>query len=205
MLSSRATKTAKKKSVGLVSKKKQLCTCSTLFLYISLPLFCTTSSRNFQKLPSYTFLVILWPVHFFFRCRSFSPCWPLAFLLFLIAAINFQVFLPTKLVSLVFIPRSSFFSVIHVNVDIKISRRKESALLLLFLSQKVREGMRFTAETPGPWNAKVYPGLHEEVDVGTYLVRTIFSEPKFLGCINDQIFLTMVLRCARESSAIKRL
>ena len=41
------------------------------------------------------------------------------------------------------------------------------------------------------------------VDVRTE-VRTIFSEPKFLGCIDNQIFLPMVLRCAlraRESSA----
>ena len=28
-------------------------------------------------------------------------------------------------------------------------------------------------------------------------VRTIFSEPKFLGCIDYQIFLPIVLRCAR--------
>ena len=32
------------------------------------------------------------------------------------------------------------------------------------------------------------PGLHEGVDVRTY-VRTIFSEPKFLGCIDNQILL----------------
>ena len=32
------------------------------------------------------------------------------------------------------------------------------------------------------------PGLHEGVDVRTY-VRTIFSEPKFLECIDNQIFL----------------
>ena len=35
--------------------KKQLCTCSTFFLYISLPLFCTTTTSNFQKLLSYMF------------------------------------------------------------------------------------------------------------------------------------------------------
>lgn len=34
------------------------------------------------------------------------------------------------------------------------------------------------------------------MDVGTD-VRTIFSEPKFLGCIDDQMFLPMVVRCAR--------
>ena len=41
-------------------KQQQLCTRSTLFEYISLPLFCrTTTTRNFQKLPSYTFYVSL--------------------------------------------------------------------------------------------------------------------------------------------------
>ena len=45
-------------------------------------------------------------------------------------------------------------------------------------------------------NAKVHPGLPEGVDVRT--------EQKFLGCIVYQIFLPMVLHCARftrESSA----
>ena len=55
----------------------QLCTCITLFLYISLPLFCTTTPRNFQKLLSYKFYgrnfvyVLLFT---FFHCRLFSPC-----------------------------------------------------------------------------------------------------------------------------------
>ena len=35
--------------------KKQLCTCSTPFLYISLPSFCPTTTWNFRKLPAYTF------------------------------------------------------------------------------------------------------------------------------------------------------
>ena len=35
--------------------KKQLCTCSTPFLYISLPSFCPTTTWNFQKLPGYSF------------------------------------------------------------------------------------------------------------------------------------------------------
>ena len=49
--------------------KKQLCTCNTLYLNISLPLFCTTSTSNFQKLPSYTFYgenVVRVLFHFFF-------------------------------------------------------------------------------------------------------------------------------------------
>ena len=48
--------------------KTKLCTCSTLFLYISLPLFCTTTKRNFQKLSCYTFYggnVVPVVVHFF--------------------------------------------------------------------------------------------------------------------------------------------
>ena len=43
------------------------------------------------------------PVRLFFHYRSFSPCWPLAFLIFLPLLWNFHVFLPTKFVSFVFI------------------------------------------------------------------------------------------------------
>ena len=56
--------------------KKQFCTCSTLFLYISLSLFCMTTRWNFQKLLSYTFYggtVVRVLIHYF-RCSSFSPC-----------------------------------------------------------------------------------------------------------------------------------
>ena len=62
-----------KTTVGLISQKKQLCTCSTLFLYISLPLFCTTTTWNFQKL-SYTIHggnVVCVLVHFFFTAAYF--------------------------------------------------------------------------------------------------------------------------------------
>ena len=62
-----------KTTIGLISKK-QLCTCSTLFLYISLPLFCTTTTWNFQKLLSYTFHggnVVRVLVHFFFTDAHF--------------------------------------------------------------------------------------------------------------------------------------
>ena len=45
MLSGKGNENGKKKTtkttIGLISKK-QLCTCSTLFLYISLPLSCKT-------------------------------------------------------------------------------------------------------------------------------------------------------------------
>ena len=68
-----------KTTIGLISKKATLLVqkCSTLFLYISLPLFCTTSMWNFQKLLCYTLFtgnVVRVFVHLFFHCRSFSPC-----------------------------------------------------------------------------------------------------------------------------------
>ena len=73
--------------------------CSTLFLYISLPLFCTTRTWNFQKLLSYTFYggnVIRVPVHFFSLPLIFTlHWWPLAFVIWPPLQ-NFHVVLPTK-------------------------------------------------------------------------------------------------------------
>ena len=89
------------------------------------------------------------PVHFF-------PL-PLIFTLvvasiphFLTLAIMtiFMCFLPTKLVAFVFISRSKSFSVIHVNVDIKIWS-KERLGFVVFV------GMRFTSETCGCLKCKI--------------------------------------------------
>ena len=90
-----------KTTIGLISKKKQLCTCSTLFLYISLPLFCTTTTWNFQKLLSYTFYggnVVRVPVHFLSLPLIIFTLhwWPLAFLILSPPLQNFHVVLPTK-------------------------------------------------------------------------------------------------------------
>ena len=52
----------------------RLCTYSTLFLCISLPLFCTITTWNFQKLLNYTFYegnVARFLVHFFFTAADF--------------------------------------------------------------------------------------------------------------------------------------
>ena len=91
-----------------------------------------------MKLPSY---IIFWlsyvftknfiacvPVHFnSFHCRSFSPCWPLTFLIFSPPLWNSSpLFLTT---------RSSSFSVIHMSVDIKSNVEKDSTLLSFFLSE----------------------------------------------------------------------
>ena len=81
MLSGDGNENKKRKTIS----KKLLCTCSTLFQ-------CTFLCRCFaqlQRQPSRKFLV----THFmeeishvfvfaFFHCRSFSPWWPLAFLIF---------------------------------------------------------------------------------------------------------------------------
>ena len=63
--------------IGLISLKKKLCTCSTLFLYFSSPLFCTTTTWNVQKLTVYTFYggnlhVVHVLVNFFSLPRVFS-------------------------------------------------------------------------------------------------------------------------------------
>ena len=52
---------------------------------------------------------------FLLVCRSFSPGWPLAFLIFSPPLQKFLFFPPTIFVSLCFISRSSSFSVIHVS------------------------------------------------------------------------------------------
>ena len=89
-----------KTTIGLISKKKQLCTCSTLFLYISLPLFCATTMWNFQKLLSYTFYggnVVRVLVHFFSLPLIFTlHWWPPAFPILSPPLQNFHGGLPTK-------------------------------------------------------------------------------------------------------------
>ena len=65
-----------KTTIGLISKKATLHVQHT-FLYISLPLFWTTTTWNFQKRLSYTFFggtVVRVLRSLFFHCRSFLPC-----------------------------------------------------------------------------------------------------------------------------------
>ena len=89
-----------KTTIGLISKKATFwfCTCSTLFLYISLPLFCTTTTWNFQKLLSYTFYggnVVRVLVYFsFFTAVHFHVA--LVALILLPPLQNFHVVFPTK-------------------------------------------------------------------------------------------------------------
>ena len=101
-------------------------TATTTTLHVQV-IFCTFLCRCCcnVKLPSWTFqegnasyvlthtykkTAACVPVHVsffsfslsFFYCRSFSRCWPLAFLIFSPPLQNFHVFLPTKFVSFVF-------------------------------------------------------------------------------------------------------
>ena len=70
------------------------------FLDIALPLFCSTTTWNFQKLLSYTFYggnVVRVLVHFFSLPLIFTlHWWPLAFLILSPPLQNFHVVLPTK-------------------------------------------------------------------------------------------------------------
>ena len=54
MLSGEGNENGEKTTIGVISKKAT-CACNALFLYISLPLYCTSTMWNFQKLPGYTF------------------------------------------------------------------------------------------------------------------------------------------------------
>ena len=89
-----------KTTIGLISKKGTLHVQHT-FLYISLPLFCTTAMWNFQKLLSYTFYGLkcrtLSCSLFFSLPRTFTlHWWPLAFLILSPPLQNCHVVLPTK-------------------------------------------------------------------------------------------------------------
>ena len=91
MLSGKGNENGEKTTIGLITKKATFDMQHTFF-YISLPLFCMTTTWNFQKLPGYTFYggnVVRVLVHiFFFHCCSFSPWWQLAFLIFSLVQLN---------------------------------------------------------------------------------------------------------------------
>ena len=80
MLSGDGKENSLKISLSVIRRKNNFARGAHFVVHNSLPLFCTTTSRNFQKLFSYAFYggkVVSFPVHFFFRCRSFSRWWPL--------------------------------------------------------------------------------------------------------------------------------
>ena len=99
-----------------------------------------------------------------------------------------------------FISRSSSCSVIHVNEDNKIYAKERLVsvivvVVVVVVCSLLKSGWPcdLSPKLVGASNANFHPVLHEGVDVLTF-VGTIFSEPKSLGCIDNQIFLPMVLR-----------
>ena len=113
---------------------KQLCTCGTLFLYISLPLFCTTKRRN-----SSNFLV----TRFMCSCSLFF--FAAAYFTLVAASISpfshhrykiFKFFFQRNWSLLFFISRSSSFSFIQVNVDIKIKSKKRIGFVVVVFVSK---------------------------------------------------------------------
>ena len=156
MLNGSAMKMASR-SIDVISKKKQICTCSTLFC-LSLQLFCTTT-RPFCTTKTSNFPV----THYFYGgivvCtyqRFCSVCVHVHFYFFttahfhlaassshfLTATMKFSCF-PSNEIRL---PRSS--SVIHVSVNIKNNVEKDKNFVF-FLSLKVRAAMRFSSVAIG--------------------------------------------------------
>ena len=71
----------------------------------------------------------------FFRCRLFSPWWPLAFLMFSPPPYKlFMFFFQQNWSPLFFVARSSSFSVIHVNIDIKIKSKERIGFVVTLQS-----------------------------------------------------------------------
>ena len=117
---------------------------------------------------------ILFPVFMFafiFHCRSFSPCWPLAFLIFSPPLWISMFFFLRNSSPLFSITRSSSFSVIHVTVNIKNNAEKDTTLLLFFLSKS--PGGHVISFQIKPWVAFGLPYLLIEVFyIGIPVVRT---------------------------------
>ena len=148
---------------------------------------------------------ILFPVFMFafiFHCRSFSPCWPLAFLIFsppLWISMFFSLRNSSPLFS---ITRSSSFSVIRVSVNIKNNAEKDTTLLLFFLSKS--PGAHVISSQIKPWVAFGLPYLLIELlYIGMPVVRTdvravgrctVTWLPNFLRWVDYHISLAMGLR-----------
>ena len=159
-----------KKNNSLISNKKQLCTCSTLFCQFLCRCFARPQRKTFQ-------LHILWKTSvlcahqrfcclcscslFFFRCRSFLPCqlllashqhfsfsngWPIQ---------NFHVVFPAKFVSFVFLSLALALSLLSTSVQTLKLSRKKTELNCCFFSLKVRVATQFRAK-----NLEFHLGCH---------------------------------------------
>ena len=148
---------------------------------------------------------ILSPVFMFafiFHCRSFSPCWSLAFLIFSPPLWISMFFFLRNSSPLFSITRSSSFSVIHVSVNIKNNAEKDTTLLLFFLSKS--PGGHVISFQIKPWVAFGFPYLLIELFyIGMPVVRTdgrsiarctVTWLPNFLEWVDYHISIAMGLR-----------
>ena len=112
MLSGEGNQNGKKTKIGLISKKATLKVPHTFFVHF----FAVVLHDHNVKLPEASWFHVLWrkcrtsSCSLFFHCRSFSPRWPLAILIFLAPLQNFILFLQQKMPPLFFLSRSSSFS-----------------------------------------------------------------------------------------------
>ena len=123
---------------------------------------------------SYVLTNILFPVFTFaiiFHCRSFSPCWPIAFLIFsppLWMSMFFYLRNSSPLFSIIC---CSSLSLIQVRVNIKNNAEKGTTLLLFFFSKN--QGGHVISFQIKPWVAFGSPYLLIELFyVGMPVVRT---------------------------------
>ena len=93
------------------------------------------------------------------------------------------------------------FIVTHVNLDIKFKSKERIGfdvvvvvVFFLYIS-KSPGGYAFYRRNAGVLEMQDFTPAYI---IGWTYVRTIFSEPKLLRCIDNQMFLPVVLRCARE-------
>ena len=117
-------------------ENKQLGTCSTLFLYSHF--FAVVLHDDNVKLPETSQLHVLWrkccmwSCSLFFRCRSFLPWWPLAFLIFSQPLRNVHVILQTKLVFFVFLSLALALSLLSTPMQtLKLSRNKRIGFVVV--------------------------------------------------------------------------
>ena len=127
-------KTKQKQKIGLISKKKKLFTCSTLFCTFLCRCFARRQRETPKNFPVTRFMAeMLYVVLFTFFLL------PLIFTLvaasishFLTATIKFSCYSSTKLVFFAFfISGSSSFTVIHANEDFKIKSKERIGFVVV--------------------------------------------------------------------------
>ena len=110
MLSAEGNENGEKTTIGLISKKATLHVQHTFFVHF----FVVVLHDYNVKLPETSWLVTRFmgtcSCPLFVHCCSFSPRWPVAFLIFSLPLQNCHVVLPKKMYPLFFISRFSSLS-----------------------------------------------------------------------------------------------